>query len=87
MQRTMYTCDNCEQEIGRKKHVTMQLAQHSGIAVPPIGNEPGILGVWTIEPRLQGKFLHFCNGICVGRFFSKLLKTCELPIFTGKKIK
>jgi hypothetical protein len=83
MQKTIYTCDNCEQAIGTKKHISVSFGNHSGVANPPGELSSG----WIVQPSLHGKFLHFCNGNCIGRYFAKLLKTGELPVFTGKKIK
>lgn len=73
MQKTIYTCDQCEKEIGNKRHITLVMAANmvaSGIAVPPSKGQ----STWGVHHKLNGKFLHFCNGVCIGRYFSALLK-------------
>lgn len=72
MQKTVYTCDACEKVIGDKKHITLAFgaSAFSGIAVPPSKT----IGQWSVHKKLTGTFKHFCNGVCIGRFFSNLMK-------------
>lgn len=82
MQRTIYQCDNCEKEIGRKKHISLILSNGGGyrgnnacgIAIPPPGEKGG--GAWKVS-GFQNNFIHFCNGKCIGAFFSKLMKSSK----------
>lgn len=86
MRQTVYKCDQCTKEIGEKKHISIQFAEYSGIAVPPSGYRPvknfekkdeSFLvqgyGSWTIQNSLRGRFMHFCNAVCLQRFFSSLM--------------
>lgn len=75
MQQTVYKCDNCTQEIGKKKHLSFRFAQNTGIAHPPGTNSNG--GYWTTTGNLQGKFMHFCSVKCLSGYFKQL--------FDGKK--
>lgn len=79
MQEVVYKCDFCKEIIGKKKHISVSFGAYSGIALPP-EVEP-ILSVplnkrdrWAVSENLQGKFMHFCNGKCIGGFFRELLK-------------
>lgn len=79
MQKTVYKCDQCLKEIGAKKHISLHFDRFSGIAVPPstdemVKFEKGFSNVWKVESSLQGEFVHFCNSICIQRYFSNLLK-------------
>ena len=80
MRQTVYKCDQCEKEIGNKKHVSLACGQYSGVAVPPkevIGIASVNMGSWQVKSSLQGKFMHFCNGQCIARFFSDLIKSTK----------
>lgn len=68
MQQTVYKCDNCMSEIGRKVHISLRFAVNSGLAVPT-GNQG-----WGLNPQLQGKFVHFCTAECIKRYFAELIK-------------
>lgn len=74
MQKTAYTCDECSKEFGEKKHLTFSFGSHSGVANPPTktGKSDG-RDYWQTEPTINGKFMHFCNGQCIGRYFTKLM--------------
>lgn len=85
MQKTIYTCDSCDKEIGPKKHISLSFGQFSGVAVPP--GQGFVTDRWSVVQKLQGKFLHFCNGQCIGRFFSKLIKDAGIKEFTGNVVK
>lgn len=70
MQQTVYKCDECSNEIGAKKHISLNIGHsYSGIATPPTKG-----GQWEVKNKINGKFMHFCNGQCIGRFFSALMK-------------
>lgn len=69
MQETVYKCDNCQKIIGNKKHISTSFGPYSGIAHPPGKNGP----TWQVHNKLNGRFLHFCNGKCIGEYFRKLL--------------
>lgn len=72
MQKVVYKCDQCFKEIGPKVHISIRFTNDSGIVTPPTKNDTG---TWQISPALQGKFSHFCNGQCAGRYFSDLMKS------------
>lgn len=79
MQKTVYTCDHCQETIGAKKHITLVVAANmigSGIAIPP--NTLAGTTVWSVHQKLNGKFMHFCNGSCIGKFFTGLMKKTEM---------
>lgn len=69
MQKTVYICDQCGVVIGGKKHLSLQFSNFSGVAVPPKRNEG-----WGVHNKLTGKFMHFCNGRCIGAYFTELMK-------------
>lgn len=85
MRKTTYHCDHCLKEIGKKKHISLSFGDYSGIAVPP--PDPikplspdfvplkifGLSQGWTVQESIQGKFMHFCNGQCIGNYFRNLL--------------
>lgn len=78
MRKQVYICDHCQQIIGDKKHIITSFGNYSGIAVPPHAPIKSIgdvgSGEWTIKHGLNGRFMHFCNSTCIGRFFSALMK-------------
>lgn len=71
-QQTIYKCDQCRKEIGDKIHITLMLSRGpgTGIAVP----KPH----WHTE-QLNGNFLHFHSGKCIGEYFDALIKKQQLP--------
>ena len=74
-QKTSYICDSekCKKEIGDKKHISLVFAGHtnaSGIAIPPKESKHN---QWGVHHKLNRRFLHFCNGKCIGAFFSDLM--------------
>ena len=69
MQEVVYRCDHCQQVIGKRKHISLSFGQHSGIAKPPTAKTT----YWEVAQKLQGKFLHFCNGKCIGGYFRNLI--------------
>jgi hypothetical protein len=75
-QKTIYTCDSCQKEIGEKPHISLSFSNYSGIALPPNtpNNTGGILGQWKVVNSIQGRFYHFCSGTCIGSFFTGLMK-------------
>lgn len=79
MRKTVYKCDQCNTEFGDKKHISLSFSSYSGIAIPPSTDEmvkftKGFGNVWTVKESLNGKFMHFCNGQCISRFFGALMK-------------
>ena len=78
MQKVQYFCDQCNKMIGDKKHLSLSFSNHSGVAIPP-GQATKANGYyngeyWTIDNKLQSKFIHFCSGRCAGQWFTNLLK-------------
>lgn len=76
MQKAVYVCDNCEKEIGRKKHLSLTISPNgsTGVAIPPgKGDEP----IWTVA-AFSRKFVHFCSGNCAGVWFGAELKKKKL---------
>lgn len=83
MKKTVYYCDNCKKIIGERKHISLQVHDRfSGIAVPskslkksfstdPQNNE--FSNNWTVK-ELEDKFIHFCKGECIGKYFDKLIE-------------
>ena len=71
MQKTVYYCDQCKKIIGEKKHISLQCqGRFSGIAVPP---DTKVTTNWFVE-ELTRKFVHFCKGECIGKYFDKLIE-------------
>lgn len=69
-QKTIYVCDNCQKEIGPKKHISLAIATHhgaSGVALPP-GKNQG----WVVK-SLPKNFVHFCTARCISQWFGGLL--------------
>ncbi len=71
MQQTVYKCDQCKEEIGRKPHISLVLNTNNngcGIAVPPKGDT----GAWRVVgvPR---NFIHFCDEQHLAKYFKALL--------------
>lgn len=82
MRQTVYKCDHCKVEIGDKKHISLQFANYSGIAIPPSTDEmvkftKGFGNTWKVVESLQGKFVHFCNHVCLGRYFGEIYKNAD----------
>lgn len=71
MQQVVYKCDQCKVEIGEKKHISMRFSNNTGIAMPPSTSSTKM---WRVINELSGKFMHFCNHVCLGRFFGELYK-------------
>lgn len=70
MQKTIYTCDQCGKTFGLVKHISLAVTgEYSGIAVPPLKDK-----FWGVHKKLTGKFMHFCNGSCIGKYFTGLMK-------------
>jgi len=72
-QHTVYKCDQCKREIGQKAHVSLVFANQmnaSGIAVPPKGGNNS----WGMSNTLNGRFVHFHDGKCIGLYFDALIK-------------
>lgn len=82
MQTTQYHCDQCRKIIGPKKHISLMVSSSygSGIAVPPDpkkkSSEEG--PKWSLMPSgIRSEFLHFCNGACIGRYFTSIIKKAK----------
>ncbi len=72
-QHTLYKCDHCKREIGRKVHISLAIGSNgmtTGVAVPPPGDHGG---AWKVA-GLPHNFLHFHDGKCIGAFFDDLIK-------------
>ena len=68
-QKTIYTCDACQKEIGEKKHISLQVNSGlSGVAMPP---DKKFLH-WRIV-KLPLSFMHFCSAKCMSGWFGGLL--------------
>lgn len=91
MQKTIYTCDNCEKAFGEKRHLSLSFGRFSGVALPPgdlpRGEEKSANEVvdekiredymprWkVVRTDIQGRLYHFCNAVCLQRFFSSLMR-------------
>jgi len=66
MKKLIYTCDQCDKEFGDKEHFSFHFQNDSGVGR-------------SAYPHLQRftnseRYLQFCNGQCVGRYFSKYMK-------------
>lgn len=70
MKKTIYGCDKCGLEIGRKRHVSLHLHFDSGIAVPPKGGD----WKWELEKIGGDNYLQFCSVKCLSGFFRESLK-------------
>lgn len=82
MQQTVYKCDECKAEIGKKKHFSLSFSNYSGVAVPPgtpVNSVGGSHPNWRVIPSIQGQFKHFCNPKCLTSFFTKLYKSADVP--------
>ena len=76
-QHTIYKCDHCKREIGRKVHITLAIGSNgitTGIAVPPPAENRCD---WSVV-GLPHNFLHFHDGKCIGAFFDELIKKQSL---------
>lgn len=75
MQKTVYSCNQCNKTFGDVKHISLTFGPHSGIAFPPDPkSKAGGNSYWHVRRNLQSQFLHFCNGTCIGRYFAALMK-------------
>lgn len=70
-QKTVYICDSCRKIIGEKIHISMNLHQSSGVAIPPKTLENKTPN-WSLR-GVQG-FRHFCNVKCLTTFIDKEIK-------------
>lgn len=81
MQRTIYQCDECEKEIGKKPHLSIMLHNNNhgcGVAIPPRSPGNTQSSGWQVV-GFGKNFVHFCNGQCAGRFFAKQIKIALGP--------
>lgn len=86
MQKTVYKCDHCDQEMGDKKHISLRFGANSGIALPPHTPMKGgqMAPMWVTEPSLSGKFVHFCDEICIKLYFMGLFGRSKAIIKRAK---
>lgn len=71
MQKTIYQCDQCKKELGTVKHIHMDTRSNVRIGIAaPQKNSP----VWGLHFKLPQAIFHFCNSVCIGRFFGELMK-------------
>lgn len=70
MRKILFECDQCKKELGHKTHIHVdnRAGNRFGIAL-----ENKKLGAWEIKEKLRTDVLHFCNGICIGRYFSSMM--------------
>lgn len=71
MQKTIYACDRCGDEIGSQPHLSLVVSQNgqvSGIALPPTP----VIGRWHLA-RLPNSFLHL-HMACIFGFFKDIAK-------------
>lgn len=78
MHRSIYECDHCKKEIGKKPHISLFLDTRrsndaNGIALPPGYKKNPLVNLWIVK-GFGTNFLHFCNGKCIGAFFAEQLK-------------
>jgi len=83
MQKIVYSCDECGKAFGDHTHISLQFGGFSGIAVP-VKSELAYVPMtekekvhWEVREKVNGKFMHFCNGVCLGRFFAKKIKKAQ----------
>ena len=72
-QHIVYKCDQCKKEIGQKPHISLVVANHmnaSGVAIPPSAKQ----ATWGVYQKINGQFLNFHDGKCIGLFFDGLIK-------------
>ncbi len=72
-QKTTYECDECKKTIGDNPHISLQFTNYSGISLPP-KSKGNISPYWAVSNSMNGKFMHFCNGKCIGDYFGQLMK-------------
>lgn len=78
MQKTIYQCDQCKAELGDKTHIHMDTRSNARIGIA-LKNEKVPVGevAWGLHAKLGQEVYHFCNGTCIGRFFTALKKKVE----------
>lgn len=74
MQKTIFQCDQCEADLGNKAHIHMDTRSNVRIGVAMQNPNDG---TWGLHNKIGQTILHFCNGTCVGRYFSALKKKAE----------
>ena len=74
MIKTTYQCDECEKDLGSKTHVHMDTRSNARIG---IAIQQGNSTQWGIHKKLMPTIYHFCNGQCVGRYFTNLIKATK----------
>ena len=63
--KEIYSCDNCQKEFGKRKHLSINFGNHSGW----VGEQnDGALKRWGRTSQVYG-IKHFCNGTCMGKYF------------------
>lgn len=70
MRKTVYGCDQCLNEIGNKKHLSLYLGHTSGIAIPPEGEK----GKWTVKEGVVHRTVHFCTTEHLKEYFDEKMK-------------
>lgn len=69
MQKTVYRCDWCSEDIKERKHISIRFAVNSGIY-----KFTELTKKLEVLVDLQQKFMHFCDSKCLGAYFSNLMK-------------
>lgn len=70
--KTIYECDQCKKEIGKKNHITLMLSAGSGTGIAKYS-----LGLGWTTVHLGANFIHFCNAKCIGTYFDIRLKGAD----------
>lgn len=71
-QHTVYKCDHCDKEIGKKPHVSLNLSSVvSGISLPPKSKRNNSSS-WNVKSILG--FLHFCTPSHISAYFTNKIK-------------
>lgn len=71
MQQTVYKCDHCKKEIGRKSHITLMFSRGTGTGIAVPNNDP-THSRWETKPFSEN-FVHFHSGKCAGAYFDALI--------------
>lgn len=82
MQQTVYKCDQCKREIGKKPHISLVLNQNHmgcGIAVPPAEGK----SAWRVV-HFARNFVHFCDETHAAKWFKAHLDAAK-PVADKKK--
>lgn len=71
MQTIIFQCDQCAKNLIEKDHIHIDTRSNCRIG---ISRKQKNSEVWGLHNRLNSDVYHFCNGQCIQRFFSALMK-------------